>query len=247
MHSKFLRVVPFLVLISACTAPALDTGATTSSSSSSQGSSFSADSSSASSDFFDRTTHSGIYKNTEFGFSLTYPTHFEPIRVDERVFPKKYGAYIADGELKYKGEIMPLLNLKASDRDIDADFNMHIHAFPLKDYTKMDIYADEYAYDPDKDTWFGLMQQEPFAPESMLIGGKKAYLFGFGDAGWSSMTYVIPLPEKSVVLEIMLGGCMGCLRDHPWDGLSEDVQAYEANVAHMRKETDEILASIRFE
>jgi len=203
---------------------------------------------------FDRTEHDGTYTNAEYGFSLTYPTHFEPLKPREVPYKpfKYYGMFYDEKKngIEYKGTINPVMFLNAYDRDIKAIFSFRIEAYPLEGYTEVVMDDDEYAYDAENDTWLGLTRKGTLRSKTRMIGGKKAYEFGFGDAGWTSMMYAVPLPEKGVMLELSMGGCPGCALDQRLYLTDEEhaviIAAGNANSAHMEKEREEILNSIRF-
>lgn len=239
-----MRLSPFviasLLIVSACAAPSIQPDEDPNHSSSAM-------SSSTSSAKFDLATHSGTYVNEEYGFSLTYPAHFEPLKPTTTLM-KNQGAYIEDNTLKFKELIPSLITLKSGDRDIQAMFSLYVTAFPLKGYSEESIYSDEYeyAYDDVTNAWKGTKTGAPFQPETRKIGGKTAYRFEFGDAGSYSDMYAIPLPEKNVMLEFTLSSCVSCTDEGP-GGLSDNMPLINENEAHVGKETNDILNSIRFQ
>lgn len=191
-------------------------------------------------------THSGSYVNAEYGFSLEYPTHFQAIREIEPAL-KNQGAYVEESVLKFK-ELNPALRSFGSrDMDINAAFSLEVSAYPLQGYSQDQIYDPEYeyVYDAATDSWKGVVTGSPFQPETQMIGGKKAYVFGFGDSGLMSQTYAVPLPEKNVVLEFVISSCVACT-DESEDSLSDNYVLIDANTAHVEKEREEILNGIRF-
>lgn len=192
-------------------------------------------------------TYSGSYVNADYGFALTLPKDFEPLKEIKPAL-KNQGAYLEESVLKFK-ELNPALRSFGSrDTAINAAFSVAISAFPLEGYSQEQIYDPEreYTYDAATDSWKGTATGTPFQPETRMIGGKKAYVFGFGDAGLMSQTYAVPLPEKNVALEFVIRGCVACTDESP-DSLSDNEELIAANEAHVQKESEEILNDIRFE
>lgn len=228
-------LVALAFLLAACSAPAIqpDEDANASSSASS-----------------DMLIGSGTttYTNDGYGFSVVLPSHFEALK-GTAPQKNKYGAYIKDNALQFEGATDAIMSLESVDTVIKASFGFYVNVFPAKGYNRIELYDSpnyEYLYDAETDTWTSATTKEKIEFESRMIGGRKAYEMGFGDAGQSVTTYAVPLPEKDVVIEFIFGSCVACTSESP-NGLSEDQALIDANAAHVEKETEEILKGIAFE
>lgn len=189
------------------------------------------------------TTHSGTYINTQYGFSLNYPMHFEPLLPLPTPGTKASNMRIVDNTVEYD-EQHALFSVGARDREVAGDFRMSVDVYPLDTYSFVNIYDDEYVYDSAKDTWSTRMGQTAFNAQSRTYKDIKMYLFGFGDAGYAVSTYAIPMPKKNVMVEVNLGGCMGCIEGT--DGFEGQSQEwYDAASAHQEADTKLILESFK--
>ncbi len=188
----------------------------------------------------------GVFTSEEYGFSVRLPADFEPIHPSETVPVLRQHRYIEDNEYKYKDEMPALGSWSATNVGISAEFGVSIDVFPLDKYSYDDIYRDEYFYDPSKDVWHAYSTNALFEPPIETIGGKKAYRFAFGDAGWFASTYAIPLPEKNVMLTLTFGSCAGCFNGG--DLTNEEPQSvYDASAAEIEAQTEETLANVSFQ
>lgn len=184
-----------------------------------------------------------VYENDEYGVGFLYPEHFGEFSFAE-AYGKNYGLHIADNAWTYEGQIEPLLSLQAVNADPTFSHSLHLEAFPLQGYSRVLMYDDEYNFDAATKTWTTSLGGENKAPETTTIGGRTAYLFPFGDAGSSAMTYAIPLEEKGVMLELTFSMCVACLATET--EMTDDESLIQANGVHAEADWQSILGSIRF-
>ncbi len=247
MHTHPLRLLP-LLLLAACTVPSVQDDSSASRSSSVM-SEPAASSSSSSEEFqgpppMDQTSHSGTFLNTEFGFSLEYPTHFEPLGTPHWPVYRLHNARIVNNTLEHDQQ-PALFARSARDREVPSEFSMALAIYPLEGYSYVNIYDDEYVYNLQNNTWTKAMANEPFTPKTRTYNGLTMYEFTFGDAGHFEHTFAILNPSKNIVIEISAGGCLGCVRgtdsfeDHPQE-------FYDAMDQHANADTELILESFRW-
>lgn len=193
---------------------------------------------------FDKGSHSGAYVNTELGFSLKYPTHFEPLGKPLWDVYRQYNSRVVDGMLEHDKQYA-LFALSARDREIPSEFGMTIAVYPMDDYSYVNIYDDEYLYDTDSGTWKKVMADESYKPVTRTYNGLTMYSFAFGDAGHSERTFVVFNKDKKIAVELTTGGCIGCIRGT--DGFGDLPQEeYDLLQRHADADTDLILNSFRW-
>lgn len=184
------------------------------------------------------------YDNAEYGVSFDYPAHFGELHAGAEAYGKNYGLRIEDNSWVYEGQMMPLLSLQGDNVDPTFSHSLHVEAYPLDGYSRVMMYDDEYNYDAQTKTWTTSLGGETKAPESMMIGGRTAYLFPFGDAGSAAMTYAIPLEEKGVVIELTYSSCVACLVGG--SDMTDDQTFIDANAMHAAVEQQQIVDSVTF-
>lgn len=184
------------------------------------------------------------YHNAEYGVSFDYPAHFGELHASTEVYGKNYGLHIEDNSWVYEGQMTPLLSLQGDNIDPTFSHSLHVEAYPLDGYSRVMMYDDEYNYDAETKTWTTSLGGETKAPESMMIGGRTAYLFPFGDAGHSSVTYAIPLEEKGVVIELTYSSCVACLIGG--SDMTDNQALIDANAMHAATEQQAIVSSVVF-
>lgn len=184
------------------------------------------------------------YDNTEYGMSFRYPAHFGELHAGAETYGKNYGLRIEDNSWTYEGQMMPLLSLQGDNVEPTFEHSLHLEAYPLGGYSRVMMYDDEYNYDHTTKTWTTSLSGVEKTLEETTIGGMTAYLFPFGDAGHSSMTYAIPLEEKGVVIELSYSTCVACLVGG--SDMTDDQVFIDANTMHAATERQAIVDSVIF-
>lgn len=244
MRRSSLLVLSVLLLV-ACTTPApTDDGQQGSSSSLASSSSSTMPTVPDADPPFDMTSHSGTYLNADYGFMLSYPTHFEPLQTPGSSIQRSYHSRIEDNTLMTDQQ-EALSGLVARDREVPSDIGMTVAVYPLEGYSFVNIYDDEYLYDAKTGTWSMAMAKKPFTPQSRTYAGLKIYEFGFGDAGHSSKIFAILNPAEGVAVEITIGGCLGCIRGgDSFENVPQE--QYDALGRHVEADTELVLRSFRW-
>lgn len=247
MRLSLLLIFP-IVILSACTTQSPDTGDASQSHASSSmraaSSSSTADEQPTEPPPLDQTSHSGSYTNAAYGFSLMYPTHFEPLQKPYWRVYRYHNSRVENNILK-NDEADALFALSARDRELPGDLKTTVAVYPLKGYSYVNIYDDEYLYNADTGTWSRVMAQNSFEPKSRSYNGITMYEFTFGDAGYFERTFAILQPEKNIVVEISIGGCLGCIPGSDgFEGLPQE--QYDSMQKHADTDTETILRSFRW-
>jgi hypothetical protein len=227
-------LLPFAaaLLLASCTQPSVDGGSAASSSSS------------ATSSVSSVPAGWLTYDNAEYGMSFRYPAHFGELHAGAEAYGKNYGLRIEDNSWVYEGQMMPLLSLQGENIDPTFSHSLHVESFPLQGYSRVMMYDDEYNYDAATKTWTTSLGGETKTPETVMMGGRTAYLFPFGDAGSAAMTYAIPLEEKGVVIELTYSSCVACLVGG--SDMTEDQALIDENAMHAAVEQQQIVDSVEF-
>jgi hypothetical protein len=179
------------------------------------------------------------YTDTTYGFSFDYPTGYA---LEETQTFSQETAMRTDknGQVVYEDPITSLRSLHAvGDTTTLPEFIVHV--FPLSGFGYGDFPAGVMVkYDKDSDTWSthgpnGAEELTDRLPTAVTIGGKPAYRAELRDNAGSLDAFLIPLPDKDVMISMAFSYWTG---DERQPGIS---------FAAAKAIEDQILGSVTFQ